>query len=148
MPYDDEQWSDFGDETSVEFKIRQQKAADELKKLDKHYERYTIPYNKVGPDGKFHKKITIEQYGSKSTGSTIRNAVTGANYPIIAGSSDEDLVFKVVEASGRYGRKEPLFLYYDTPEQFENHHFATVSTDVKKQWFERNLEARIRLKIV
>jgi hypothetical protein len=148
MPYDDDYWSNFGEETSVEFNIRQQKSADELKKLDKHYERYIIPYNKVGPDKKFHKKMTIEQYGSKGTGSKIKNAVTGVNYNILVGSSDEDLVFKVVEATGRYGRKEPMTLYYDTPEQFENHHFTSVDTYVKQCWYERNLDARKRLNLV
>ena len=148
MLYDNDYWSNFEDETSVELNTRQQRTTDQLKKLNKHYERYTIPYNKVASDGKFHKKITIELYGSKGTGSTIKNAVTGVNYNILVGSSEEDLLFKVVEATGRYGRKEPITLYYDSPEQFENHHFTSVDTDVKKYWYERNLEARTRLKLI
>ena len=145
MTYQDDYWSDYGDETSVDFKLRQQKQADELKKLDKHFEKYTIPYNKVGPDGKFHKRLTIENYGSRGQGTKIRNAVTGEKYTILLGSADEDLLFKVIESTGRYGRKEPLMLYYDSPEQYENYHFVTVSTDIKQKWFQRNFEARKRL---
>jgi hypothetical protein len=148
MPYYDDNWSDFGDETSVEFRRRQQKAAYELKKLDNHYEKYSIPFNKIGSDGKFHKRITIENYGSKGTGTKIRNAVTGDIYTILVGSSDQDLLFKVVQASGRSGRREPLMLYYDSPEQYENHHFVTVDNDSKEQWLNRNLQARKRLNLI
>lgn len=148
MPYQDDYWSDFGDENSVDFKIRQKKAADELNKLDKQYEKYTVTYNKTGSDGKFHKKMTIENFGSYGPGTKIRNAVTGATYDILVGSANEELLFKVIESTGRYGRRYPLMLYYDSPEQFENHHFLTISTDTKQKWYERNLQTRKRLKLI
>ena len=63
----------------------------------------------------------------------------------MVGSAAEDLYFKVVDSSARSGRKDPLMLYYDTPEQYENHHFTTVETDVKELWYEKCLFARKRM---
>ena len=134
------------DETSVDFNLRQKQSADAVKKLDKHYEKFSIPFNKLWTDGKYYKFITIENYGSGSIGSRIRNAVTGVKENVMVGSADEDLFFKVTVSTGRYGRKEPLMLYYDSPEQFENHHFTTVSQDIKNQWHTKNLAARRRLR--
>ena len=133
------------DETSVDFKLRQKKAADEAKKLDNNYEKIVLPFNDKWTDGKFYKRITIENYGSGDAGSLIRNAVTGIKYNYRVGSSDEDLFFKVIEASGRNGRKHPLMLYYDTPEQFENHYFTTVSQPIKNKWLLKSLQAQKRL---
>lgn len=147
MPYDDTYDFDFNDETSVEFNGRQQKAGEALKKVDKYYDSYSIPFNKVGPDGKFRKRLTIESYGSGQQGTLIRNAVTGFKYNSTVGSADEDLFFKVADARGRDGRKEPLMLYYDSPEQYENHHYVTVDTDVKMDWYRRSLDARRRLNL-
>ena len=93
---------------------------DDVKEKDKRYERYRIPYNKIGPDGKFHKTMLIENYGSGSTGSLIRNAISGSVYEHVVGSKSENLYFKVVDSTGRYFRREPLVLYYDSPEQYEN----------------------------
>jgi len=133
------------------FDLKQKKAADslkkkkELKKLDKNYQEYTIPFNRIWTDGKYHKYITITNYGSGSTGTLIRNAVTGARYNIVVGSAEQDILFKVCEATGHDGRMEPLMLYYDTPEQYEEHHFTTVSLDVKLKWHSRATEAQKKM---
>lgn len=148
MYYDDLLETAVNDESSVDFKLRQKEAADALKRLDKNYEKYSIAFNDNWTDGKYYKRITIENYGSGSHGTKIRNAVTGSYYDYIVGSSDEDLFFKVSEATGRNGRKDPLMLYYDTPEQYENHHFASVSPEVKQKWFQRSLEAQKRLNLI
>jgi len=145
MYYEDLLDSAVNDETSVEFNLRQKEAADALKRLDKHYEKYSVPFNNTWTDGKYYKRITIENYGSGSSGSLIRNAVTGVKYNIAVGSANEDILFKVTDSTGRDGRKEPLMLYYDTPEQFENHHFTSVSSDVKTKWHQRFLQAQKRL---
>ncbi len=144
MYYEDFLDSAVNDESSVKFNLRQKGAADAVRRLDKHYEKYTIPFN-GNWGGKYYDRITIENYGSGSHGTFIRNAVTGARYNIIVGSNEEDILFKVNEASGRNGRREPLMLYYDSPEQYENHHFTTVSLDVKQKWYNRLLEARNRM---
>ena len=145
MYYEDLLDSAVNDESSVEFKLRQKEAADALKKMDRHYEKYSISFNDTWTDGKFYKRLTIENYGSGSHGTKIRNAVTGVRYNINVGSADEDLFFKVTDSTGRNGRKEPMMLYYDSPEQYENHHFTTVSPEVKQKWNKRHLEAQQRL---
>ena len=116
------------------------------KQLDHNYEKFSIPFYKTWKDGKYYKKITIEIYGSGQTGAKIRNAVTSQRYPYIVGSSDEDLFFKISDSTGRQGRKYPLILFYDSPEQYENQHFTTLDTDIKHRWQEKNLVARKRLR--
>lgn len=120
-------------------------AAAVARKIDHNYEKFSIPFNKTWKDGRFYKTITIELYGSGQSGSRIKNAVTGQRYPYIVGSVDEDLLFKVSDATGRYGRKHPLTLFYDSPEQYENQIVTTISQDVKTMWQEKNLAARKRM---
>ena len=144
MYYEDLLETAVNDESSVEFRLRQKKAADAIKRLDKNYHTYSIQFNNIWK-GKFYDRIIIENYGSGSQGTFIRNAVTGVRYDTVVGSSDEDLFFKVIDSVGRNGTKEPLMLYFDSPEQYENHHFTTVSPDVKQKWLERSLAAQKRL---
>jgi len=141
MYYEDLLDNAVDDETS-DFRLKQKNTANDLKNLDKKYEKYRVLYNNIGPDGKYHKYITIENYGSGSCGTRIRNAVTGTYYNFIVGSSAEDLFFKVIEATGRGGRKESIMLYYDSPEQYENHHLNTVSQEAKERWLYRSLQAQ------
>lgn len=120
-------------------------SAGVARNMDHKYEKFKIPFNKTWKDGRFYKTITVEQYGSSQSGSRIRNAVTGQRYPYLVGSANEDLFFKVSDATGRKGRKYPLTLFYDTPEQYENHHFTSLNQDIKNAWQEKNLVARKRL---
>lgn len=148
MTYEDQFASAFeNDVTSVNVKMNKKASVDEARNIDKYYEKYSILLNQTWTDGKIYKKVTIENHGSGQTGSRIRNAVTGERYPFLVGSVYEDLFFKVSESSGRGGRKDPLMLFYDTPEQYENHHFTFVSQPVKELWYERSLNARKELKI-
>ena len=139
MYYDDLVDSNFNDESSTEWKLRQKEADYALKKLDKHYNKYTLPFNKKWTDGKYYKCITIENYGSAHRGSLIRNAVTGLRYDILVGSKEETTLFKVTDATGYNERKDPLTLFYDSPEQYEKHHFTNVSTETKQKWVKNAL---------
>ena len=105
-----------------------------FQKLNNNYEKCSLT---VKIDGK--SRITIKNYGSGSQGSRIVNAVTGNKYNIKVGSAKENLLFKVIDATGFNGRKEPLMLYYDSPEQYEQHYFTTISPDTKQQWVQRAL---------
>ena len=113
--------------------------------VDPNYEKFSIPFNKTWKDGRFYKKITIELYGSGQSGCRIRNAVTGERYPYLVGSSDEDLFFKVCDSTARYGRKYPLILFYDSPEQYENQQFISVSADIKSKWQDKYMLAQKRM---
>ena len=145
MYYDDLVDSNFNDESSTEWRLRLKEADYALKKLDKYYNKYTLPFNQKWTDGKYYKRINIENYGSAHRGSLIRNAVTGLRYDILVGCTDEDILFKVTDSTGRNRRREPLMLYYDTPEQYENHQLTKVSTEVKQNWLKKSLKAQQRL---
>lgn len=130
-------YEDFSDAESADsyFKINYKRKMT----IDPRYEKYKIYINKTWHDGKYSKYATIENYGSGSQGSLIRNAITGNKYNIQVGQKIENMLFKVIDSTGRYGRKEPLILYYDSPEQYENHHFVSVSPEIKKRWHEKNV---------
>ena len=49
------------------------------------------------------------------------NAVTGVAYPWKVGSLYEDLLWKVCDASGRRGKLDPDFYFYDSPKQAMDH---------------------------
>ena len=117
--------------------------------IDTKHEKYTILFNNTWTDGKYRKTVTIENYGSGQQGSRIRNAVTGEKYSHseLVGSKFEDLYFKVIESTGRFNRRDPLILFYDTPDQYENHHFTTVNPLTKEKWYEKCLATRNRLQI-
>ena len=133
-------------ETAVfdEFKPKQQNTVEDIHKFDKHYVKYTIPFNDTWTDGKYYKRLTIENYGSGSTGTFIRNAVTGKKSNIRVGSANEDIFYKVNDVISRNGRRDPLFLYYDSPEQFERHMRTTVSQYVKQKWTDKCIAARLK----
>lgn len=128
--------TDFNDETSVEFKARQKRTASAIKRFDKYYEDIYIPIEN-------DEILTVQVYGSGSIGSRIRNAVTGITENVLVGSSNEDSFFKVTDSTARYGRQHPLILYYDSPEQFENHYFTTLDNSIRTQWHKKqNAKAR------
>ena len=135
------------DDTSVDYNLKQKEVADALKKLDKNYEKYSIPFNDTWTDGKYYKKVTIEQYGSGSHGSRIRNAVTGGYYDrnFIVGSAYEDLFYKVTDSTGRNGRRYPLTLFYDSPDQYATHNYTTISAKETQKWLKSSQEAESKL---
>ncbi len=147
MYYEDILGTVVNDETSVEFNLRCKHSISALKQLDNNYETFSIPFYryKYQYDNKEPELITIENYGSGSQGRLIRNAVTGVKYNITVGSADESTLFKVADATARHGRKYPLMLYYDSPEQYESHQFLTLSQEVKQSWHKRNFTAREKI---
>jgi hypothetical protein len=134
MYYEDLLETTVNQEHYLDDSFNQEQNADRYGKL---YEKYRLPFNAVGTDGKYYKYVTIENFGTGLHGSQIRNAVTGVYYDYMVGTADEDFLFKVVDSTGRKGKKDPLMLYYDTPEQYERHHFTSVSTQVKQNWVKR-----------
>ena len=80
-------------------------------------------------------------------GSSIRDAVYGTfMHEDKVGSNDEDLYFKVAYAA--HGSKDTIDkLFYDNPEQFENHMKTNVSDVLKREWAETYRLALERKKI-
>ena len=87
---------------------------------------------------------TIEVFGSGPQECTIRNAVSGFRYEgHKVGSNEEHLYFKVKMATFEFGQGvEGPTLFYDDPEQYENHLFETVSQDIKEKWHKKFLAAK------
>lgn len=78
-------------------------------------------------------------------GSSIRNAITGIyNYKHKVGTFDQDLYFSVVIATGETDNKEPIILYYDSPEQYEKHFFVDLDKETKNKWSEKNFNAMLK----
>ena len=125
--------------------VKKHNAKSIIQRKDKLYEKYVKPFNATWKDEKYYENVVIENYGSGQQGTKIRNAVTGQREPYLVGSSNEDLFFKVSEVTARNKRKDSLTLFYDSPEQYENHHFTYVSQDIKDRWQRKYMDARRRL---
>ena len=156
MPsYDDEFESnplDTMSETSEELKATFE---TRRKRTDVNYVKYSLPFFDKWKDNRYYKYVMVECYGSGQQDSFARNAVTGLQYTesnglpctIKVGSSQQDLLFKVVDSTAFRGRNEPLVLFYDSPEQYETHFYGLRKVDesTKRCWHERQLEAQKRI---
>lgn len=71
-------------------------------------------------------------------GAVIRLATSGIRTRHRVGSMDEELYFKVTYTGIRHktakNENQALFLYYETPEQWERHFKTTCSTNIKTAW--------------
>jgi hypothetical protein len=94
-------------------------------------------YNQKVRGSKPNKMVTIELYGSGCMGNHIRSAVNGFRTSHIVGTQDENFYFTVVDSIGHRGRKEPLFLFFDSPEQYEKHCYVTLPHNLKNAWHEK-----------
>lgn len=69
--------------------------------------------------------------------SKIRNAYLGTFYNDRVGSGNESKYFKIALATGELGW-DTNHLYYDCPEDYENHFHCKLSSEIKTHWRERN----------
>ena len=115
-----------------------------LKSLDRGYNKVQRRFNKVWVDGKYYKNINFEFYTSSDTGCKIRNAVTGYRTNYKVGSADEDLFFKVKIVDGNC-KKGSGTLFYDSPEQYEKHQFSIINTSVKELWHKKQMKEVVKV---
>ena len=119
-----------------------ERALYKAKIADKTYDKCRRTITIALPNKKeYTKKVVIERFGSKGQGSRIRDAISGIFYTHIIGSKDEDLYFKVHEMNA-HNRKEPLVLFYSSPEEYEDHNFTKIGEIVKEKWREKCLSRR------
>jgi hypothetical protein len=105
---------------------KQLKALEDIKRLDKGYNK--VYRNKNG------KQYGIEYYATALTpGRKIRNAINGAYTNCLVGSYDEDLFFKLRLLTDKCD-EDLTTLYYDSPEQYENHFNTVISDEIKEKW--------------
>ena len=89
-------------------------------------------------DGRtYYKVLTIGIYGSGQVGSRARNAVSGSKYNILVGSKEQEKLYAVALCSGENGIKSPVFMYYDSPEQYESHLLSRLDIENKTKWHMR-----------
>jgi hypothetical protein len=137
MPYYD---NDNNDANSLNTNDRILEAKRQLQRSDKYFQRVTRTVldkekTKKRDDGKeYYKTVYVNLYGSGSLGTKIRNAVTGERYEYKVGSRDQDMFYSVALCTGENGMKESLALFYDSPEQYENHMFQNLDITVKNNW--------------
>jgi hypothetical protein len=116
---------------------RQIKMMEELKKMDKGYNK-TYRYN-----GK--KRIAVEFYTTNITpGHIIRNAITGVHQSkFLVGSRCEDLFYKVANSCDVCSNDQHI-MFFDSPEQYERHFHTTVSQVSKEEWLNKFNKEQIR----
>jgi hypothetical protein len=138
MPYYD---NDNNDANSLNTNDRILEAKRQLQRNDKYFQRVTRTVLDMdamvkNDDGKeYYKKVHINLYGSGGLGTKIRNAVTGERYDYKVGSKEQDLFYSVALCTGENGMKESLSLFYDSPEQYENHMFQKIDMTSKGNWY-------------
>jgi hypothetical protein len=88
-------------------------------------------------------------FGSKGQGTYIYSATTGHRTNYKVGSLDEDLFFSVIDSRACDKIKEPIFFYFDSPEQVErvmSNHFKDfhISKKTKEAWHKKFIVAKRR----
>jgi hypothetical protein len=90
-----------------------------------------------------HQKRRIKCFVTTgSPGSHIRHAITGRSFVDRVGSAREYVYFSVLVATGFLKSRGdkfagPLVLYYETPEEHEQHFGVTLDEATKRQFQER-----------
>lgn len=132
---DTESFSDMSVSSNIRYK---KNVLNNMKIVDKGFHKFIKEV-----DGKLLK---IGFYETNITpGSLIRSAVTGNRYEkFYVGSYIEDLFFKVCNTTIETGKRVPIFMFFDSPEQFEKHFRCTVNDESKKKWRIKNSIAMIR----
>jgi hypothetical protein len=114
-------------------------SVNDFKLANKHFHRINKRINtKLGT-----KKVVIEYYSSGPINTTITHAISGVKQiGFQVGTIYEDLFFKVTLTTS----SQPLTLFYYSPEEYEKHHYTTLSDDLKSAWRQKNLKATLLIK--
>lgn len=117
---------------------RKKRELDEMKAQDAGWRKIPIKDPISG------LKRDIEYYSTNYAPNTrIRCPITGMRTVYRVGTHDEDLFYTVCNSLGYNGQKTPDHMYYESPEQYERHWGAKVSTDEKTRWYKKNLVERM-----
>ena len=144
-PTNCEDYAEYDYDTTSNETFDIKKVNDVVKRADKRYHSVVRRFGKVGRDGKFHNSVKVEYYGSGDTGSNIRDAVTGRRTKHIVGTTDQDLYFSVSVSTGENKRvREPVHLFYASPEEYEKNQYMELSDKVKSAWRERYNKTKLR----
>jgi hypothetical protein len=121
----------------------QGKLLTDVKSLDRGY---NIIYRTMPNRNGKMKRTKVILYTSGSTYSHIRDAETGVYYNSLVGSSDEDLYFKVILATGECkSRNGSRTLFYLSPRHYINHLNGEIDDNSIAKWQIKH-DARVRTK--
>jgi hypothetical protein len=92
------------------------------------------------------RKVKINYFNTGFTpGLTIRHAISGMyEKGDLVGSVSEDLYFKVKRSPPGVNERDPHFLYFYSPTEYENHFSVEVSKNIKDAWAQKVKNARKR----
>jgi hypothetical protein len=141
--YQDDYWNPTEPNDDI-YEEDAEKMFEKVKSMDKGY---NVIYRKaLKKDGRVYNK-KIEVYTSCGTGNRIRDAETGGYLNYLVGSSDEDLFFKVMLATGECKSKNGSYtLFYSSPNHYANHLQTQVDPKTAAIWQEKRDARLIELK--
>jgi hypothetical protein len=115
---------------------KQRKYKDEIKKIDKGY-------NKLKFGGKNIPRFEVELYSTTNTpGVLIRDAVTGARYSEFrVGTLNEHLFFKTSLVCGNNNSEMSTF-FFNSPEEMEKVLKTTIMQSDKEKWTNKCAQIR------
>ena len=125
--YDDYDDYDDNDSTSV-VSNKSNSNRKTYKKYSKGNRIETKIRSNSGPGSEFNYFMQDRQ------GRNIINALTGFIYPFKVGSKEEKQFWRVMIPYYKEGSWEGVKLFYDSPEQFENHKGITLDNYIKQKW--------------
>ena len=79
----------------------------------------------------------------------VKNGSTGKKYGFMQGSYEELRLYKVIDVRGMYNQdgcktsrkdpvnKDPVMLYYDSPQQYMSHMNVECNEEHRNEWYER-----------
>ena len=107
---------------------------DKIKKIDRGYNRI---WRNIVKDDRI-KRTKIEVYSTSGFGNHIRDAETGEYFPYLVQSSDEDLFFSVILATGECkSRNGSNKLFYLSPEKYMEHMHVHLDNKIVLGWREK-----------
>jgi hypothetical protein len=127
---------------------------DDMSNVSSESSKKNDRFTKVQRRNKKKNKVVIghDEYGnercifsSKVPGTYIYSATTGHRTNYKVGSSDEDLFFSVIDSIASDKNKEPIFFYFDSPEQIERVMEIRISQKTKELWHKKFLLAKNRI---
>jgi hypothetical protein len=102
-----------------------------------------------GNDTERKTRVRRRRFFPTRIGGLCVNAKTGQHYPWRQGSFEELRLYKVINSTAYYDKdgfhrrrkdeinKEPLILYYDSPQEFARHNKCKLDEDLIKWWTAR-----------
>ena len=113
--------------------------SDRMNHLDK-INMYSFNCFKINCKTKNGKNVKVDCFYSGQQGTYIRNAFTGEMFKNKVGSNDEYMFFKMYLCNGINEKREPILLFYNTPEECERHLLMSIDNNIKQKWHQKYIQ--------